>query len=191
MTGRLFIKASGDTWLDCWEQWGVGLEEGALDVLTGFRPNKEVVVNKNVTDKGAAYVAGAGLVDERTINIPFHIVALDYADFLLKRDAFYRVIKSGKVTFKIEKPLVAIYNLYYVNCNQYTQFMDGIAQFMLSMYETNGEQDGDPATVEPMPITQDMEQYVIDLLNVYGRIATEDEVAAIIDDYFEENPVEE
>lgn len=198
LTGRLFIKAPAGAvdadnnpveWYDCWEQWGVGLDEGALDALMGFRPNKEPVVNKNVTAEGAYYVTGAGLVDERNVNIPFHIVAIDFADFLLKRNGFYQAIKSGLVTFKIEKPVQAIYKMYYVSCNQYTQFMDGIAKFMLSMYETNGFNDGDPASVEPMPITEDMEQYVIDLLNLYGRIATEEEVQGIIDHYFEEHPV--
>ena len=136
MLGDLFFKArDGYTdkdghpveWLDAWYEWGVGLEDGALDVLMSFRPNKEPVANKNVTAEGAFYVTGAGLVDERQVSIPFHIVALDKVDFLLKRSAFYEAIKGGMLTIKIARPVEAIYKMYYLTCQQYTQFLSGMA----------------------------------------------------------------
>lgn len=190
MLGQLFVADKYDPqtgepteWIDCFEQWGVGLEYGAFDALMGFRPNKEPVVNKNVTSQGAYYVTGAGLVDERTVNIPFHIVARDFPDFLIKRAGFYNYLKSGLVWFRIEKPLQAIYKMYYISCNQYTQFNSGVAQFMLSMYETNGFADDDNAKFEPIPMTQDMKDYLAEMLELFGCIATDEEVKAIIDNY--------
>lgn len=190
MRGDLFLKAKEGAvdaqghpveWIDTWEQWGVGLEDGALDALMGFRPNKEPIVSKNVTVNGSFYVTGAGLVDERTVNVPFHIVASSKSDFLIKRAGFYEALKDGLLTFKIEKPVQATYKLYYISCNQYTQFLSGIAKFMLTMYESNGYHDGDPASIEPKDA--DTEAYLISLLRQYGHLATEQDVRNIIRNY--------
>lgn len=170
-------------WLDCWVNWGVGLEAGALDALMCFKPNKEPIVNKNVTADGASYVTGAGHVDERTVSIPFHIVARNKADFLLKRQGFYDAIKTGLCIFRIANPVEATYKLYYVSCNQYTQFLSGVAKFMLTMYETNGYDDTDPASVEPMPEEADWEAYLYYLMQKYGKLATETAVRNIVRNY--------
>lgn len=189
MTGDLFIANNYDAqgnpigWLDCYYQWGVSLEDGALDALMGFRPNKEPVVNKNVTADGAFYVTGAGHVDERTVSVPFHIVSGDKADFMLKRNGFYEAIKEGLLTFKIMHPVEAVYKVYYVSCTQYTQYLDGMAKFMLTLYETNGGNDGDQATPQPMPEHEDMAKYLRYLLELYGGLATEQEVRDIVRNY--------
>ena len=177
-------------WLDCYKQWGVSFDDGALDALMGFRPNKEPVVNKNVTAQGAYYVTGAGLVDDRNVSVPFHIVAMGRADFLLKRAGFYNAVKAGLLTFKIVKPLDAIYKVYYTNCTQYTQFLSGMAKFLLGVYETNGDHDGDEATPQPMPVYADMSAYLHQLLSKYGGLATEEAVRNIVRNYtFNGHPV--
>ena len=140
-TGQTFLYSiSVDNLTDLWEAWGVGLENGALDALMSFRPNKEPITNKNVTAQGAVVVCGAGLVDERTVNVPFHIVASNKEDFLTKRNGFYQAIKNGKIILHIEKPVNATYAMYYISCSQYTQFLSGVAKFILTMYEPNTPQ---------------------------------------------------
>lgn len=190
MLGDLFIANQYDPqtgeptgWLDAYYEWGVSLEDGALDALMGFRPNKEPVVNKNVTADGAYYVTGAGHVDERTVSVPFHIVAPNKADFILKRGWFYDAIKTGLITMKIAHPVEAEYQFYYVSCSQYTQYLDGMAKFMLTVYETNGGADGDKATPEPIPEHDDMVAYLNYLLHKYGGLATETEVRNIVRNY--------
>lgn len=137
-TGQTFLYSiSVDNWTDTWEAWGVGLEDGALDALMTFRPNKEPITNKNVTAQGAVVVCGAGLVDERTVSVPIHIVARNKQDFLSKREAFYEAIQEGKIVLRVEKPVQVSYEMYYVSCSQYTQFMIGVAKFILSLYEPN------------------------------------------------------
>lgn len=190
MLGDLYIASQYDEngqpieWLDTWYEWGVGLEDGALDVLMTFRPNKEPIANKNVTAEGAFYVTGAGLVDERTVSVPMHIVADDKADFLMKRAAFYQAINGGLITLKIANPVEAIYRMYYISCNQYTQFLSGIAKFVLVMWESNRfDGDDDPASIEPMPMHKDMVQYMYELFVKYGAFASEQEVRNIIRNY--------
>ena len=183
-TERPSVPFDASEWYDVYEQWGVSFEDGALDVLDSFRPNKEPIVNKNVTAHGASYVTGAGLVDERTINLPFHIVADGKADLIQKRNAFYETIKSGLIILHTERPEVATYQFYYLNCNQFAQNLDGIAKFMLTMYETNRyDDDGDGKQVLPMPENEDMETYIYDLMQKYGGLASYDDVRAIVNNY--------
>lgn len=190
MTGDLLIANAYDPvtkeptgWLDCYDEWGVSFEDGALEALMTFRPNKDPITNNNVTAVGTHYVTGAGLVDERTINIPVHLVALDTADYLLKRKGFYEAIRKGLLTFRITNPVEVTYQFYYVSCTQYQHHINGMAKFMLSVLETNGDGDDDMALPEPMPIHKDMEEYLYDLLELYGSLATEEQVRSIIRNY--------
>lgn len=94
---RLYINNT-----DATDTWNVNLDEGAMDAIMAFRPNKEPVTNKNVTVAGAVVVCGTGLTDERTLSIPLHITANSYADFMAKRDAFFNVIKAGALEVKVK-----------------------------------------------------------------------------------------
>lgn len=178
MTGDLYING-----LDAYVNWGVGLEMGALEALMSFKPNKEPVTNKNVTAEGSYYVCGAGLTDERTVSIPIHIVSQDRADFLIKLSGFYETIKSGLITIDIRKPVVKTYKMYYVNCTNYGHNLAGLAKFMLTMLETNGGHDGDDGGAVPSPTEDDLERYLIYLLEHFGRLATEQEVRDIVRNY--------
>ena len=190
MTGELYIANQYDPdtkeptgWLDCYEEWGVGLEDGALEALMTFRPNKEPVTNNNITAQGTHYVTGAGLVDERTISIPLHLMADNRADYLLKRKGFYEAIQKGLLVFRIAYPVEVTYQFYYVGCTQYQHLINGMAKFMLSVMETNGDGDDDLALPEPMPIHKDMVDYMYYLLEQYGSLATEQQVRNIIRNY--------
>ena len=193
MTGELYLYRNGNTppsepfdpseWLDAYDEWSLSLEKGSLKELMKFRSNKEPIVNKNVTASGAQYVAGAGLVDDRYVSIKLHIVADNWPDYVLKREGFYKAIKGGFITFRIAKPVVVTYRMAYVSCTEYQHFLNGMAKFTLSMYESNGEADTDSALPEPMPIHQDMAAYVRQLLKKYGGLATEAEVRDIIRNY--------
>ena len=128
--GELYINNT-----DAYTAWGVSLEDGGLDALMAFRPNKEPVTNKNVTSNGAVVVSGtAGLVDDRTVSVPMHIVASSKSDFLSKKSAFYAAIKNGALTIQTT---AETYTMYYVSCSQYTQFLSGMAKFILTLYEPN------------------------------------------------------
>ena len=193
MTGELYIYRNGNTppsepfdaseWLEAYDEWSLSLEKGSLNELMKFRSNKEPVVNKNVTASGAQYVAGAGLVDDRYVNIKLHIVADNWPDYVLKREGFYNAIRGGFITLRIAKPVEVTYRMAYVRCTEYRQFLNGMGKFTLSMYESNGGSDTDSALPEPMPVHKDMEAYLHSLLRKYGGLATEAEVRGIIRNY--------
>ncbi len=120
--------------IDAYTTYGVSLEDGG-DSLMAFPPNKQPVTNKNVTADGASVVAGtAGFRDERTVAVPLHIVANSMSDFLAKRNAFYTAVSSGAITLTLPTKGGETHTVYYIDCNQYTQF-DGLARFILNLYE--------------------------------------------------------
>ena len=84
---------------DAYTTWGLRLDGGdqsGYDALTVMRPLKEPVVNKNVTAEGAVVVCGTGLVDERTVSVPVHIVANSYTDFRTKKNALEAYLRNGE-----------------------------------------------------------------------------------------------
>lgn len=78
--------------------WGLRLDgdQSGYDALTAFKPLKEPVTNKNVTAEGAYVVCGTGLVDERTVSVPVHIVAYSYTDFVTKKNALETYLRNGE-----------------------------------------------------------------------------------------------
>jgi hypothetical protein len=131
VTTKLYINNT-----DALATWGVQLDEGGLDALQEFPPNKEPVTNKNVTGEGAVVVCGTGLIDERTINVPIHITANSYTDFKTKRSAFYTAIKGGALNIVVKREWKTKVSgvvktteeqefastMYYIDCQQFTQY---------------------------------------------------------------------
>ena len=173
MAGELFING-----IDAYMTWGVSLEDGALDALMAFAPNKQPVTNKNVTATGAYVVCGECLGDERTVSLPLHLVAKDRTDYLMKRAGFLNYITNhalvlkvalgkeggtiytegrdviGAIKYYYDSPSAAgshpraisvTYGvpyhtataMYYIDCQNYKQFLSGIAKFNLSLYQPN------------------------------------------------------
>ena len=131
MTGELFINGT-----DAYTAYGMSLEDGGLARLMTPAPNKQPVVNKNATAHGSAVVA-AGYKDERTVSVPFHIVAADQSDFLTKYAALCAVLDYGYLAIKTKWQPNVVYNFQYIDCQQYQQFIGGMAKFTLSLYEYN------------------------------------------------------
>lgn len=124
---------------DAYATWGLQLDGGdqsGYDALLAFKPLKEPVTNKNVTAQGAVVVCGTGLVDERNVSVPVHIVAKSYTDFITKKSALFTELRSGALSVSVTRewripgtdkftesnPPEFASTMYYTSCNQYTQF---------------------------------------------------------------------
>lgn len=133
MTGELFINNT-----DAYTAWGVSMEDGALEKLMAPPPMKEPVTNNNVTAHGVAVVV-SGYRDARTVSLPLHLVASSKSDFLTKRAAFFAELAKGSLTVKVGTvsgvTLDITYNMEYIDCPQYQQYLDGMAKFALNLYE--------------------------------------------------------
>lgn len=133
MTGELFINGT-----DAYTAYGMSLEDGGLARLMTPAPNKQPVSNKNVVTDGASVVGvTVGCKDERTVSIPFHIIAADQSDFLTKYAALCAVLDNGIVSISTRWQPNVVYHFIYIDCQQYQQFIVGMAKFTLSLYEPN------------------------------------------------------
>lgn len=138
MTGELYIKTPGtnNQFVDAYTSFGMSLEDGGLARLMTPAPNKQPVANKNVVTDGASVVGVTiGCKDERTISVPFHVIASDQEDFILKYAALCAVLDSGYLAIKTKWQPNVVYNFIYIDCQQYQQFIGGMAKFTLSLYE--------------------------------------------------------
>lgn len=133
MTGELFINN-----VDTYTAYGMSLEDGGLERLMTPAPNKQPVTNKNVVTDGAGVVdVTVGHKDERTVSVPFHIIAADQSDFLTKYAAFCAVLNNGNLAIRTKWQPNVVYHFIYIDCQQYQQFIGGMAKFTLSLYEPN------------------------------------------------------
>ena len=129
--------------IDTYEEWGLSLEDNAMNALLAPPPNKEPVVNKNQTAWGAQVVV-AGLTDERTITLQVHIVsdtgtqAQRRAAFYSKYYAFVSFIKNNVFRIKVRDysgTLRTTTDLYFLDCQNFRSFDGTMAVFNLSLYE--------------------------------------------------------
>lgn len=150
MRGDLYIKGTGTSspsgatdplvtggWVDAFDAFGMSLEDTGISRIMAPAPNKEPITNKNVNEQGAVVVAGVGCKEERTISVPFHLLASSKSDFLTKFSALCAVLNGGAIDIKLAVQPSVIYHFYYIDCPQYTQFNGTMAIFALQMYEPN------------------------------------------------------
>ena len=150
MRGEIYVKGYGTAspsgatdplvtggWVDAYDAFGMSLEDTGISRILAPAPNKEPVTNKNVVAQGAAVVAGVGLKQDRTISVPFHIVAVSKSDFISKFAALCNVLDGGSIDIKLGWAPSVIYHFVYIDCPQYTQYDGTMALFSLQLYEPN------------------------------------------------------
>lgn len=189
-----------------------GGDQNGYDVLVGQKSYKEPVTNKNVTAHGAYVVTGIGLTDERTVSVPVHIIAKSYTLFRTQKALLEQVLESGELNVQVRRcwkiPETATIKeevefsstMICLGFSSYTQFSQvqrksynsatdtwtdvagtgyGVAKFMLTLYESNSN----PSSVLPEPTYDDMNEYLSNMLETYGRLSTERAVRNIVRNY--------
>ena len=127
------------------ETWGLKLTHGALAALMTPPPMKERIVYKSRISNGAKAITNPQMekVDERSISLPVHFVAISEADFLSKYYQFCNELKRGILTIEVKLNQINTlqFNTYYVSCTSYSHFYGGIAKFVLKVQEYNPAND--------------------------------------------------
>ena len=136
----VFTQNDNGTWIDAYLRYGVSFTESSLSALTTPAPNKQPVENKNRTQHGKRVVRTTSLVkkDDRDINIEMHLKANSTSQFWSRYDLFcteqldygFMEIINGHIPTKE-------FRLTYINCTQFSEFMEQIAKFILRMNEPN------------------------------------------------------
>lgn len=139
MTGDLYIKGTGtnNQFVDAYTTFGMSLEDTGISRILCPAPNKQPVTNKNVNVHGATIVAGTGCKEERTIGVPFHIVAASKTAFNNYYDALCDLLDGGWVDVKLARKPNTVFHFQYIDCQQYTEYNGEMAIFNLQLYEPN------------------------------------------------------
>lgn len=146
--GTLFLRYTGgyelkpnamsEGWVDMYIQWGVSFTETSLSAIVTPAPNKEAVENKSRLQNGKRVIRNSAYVkkDERDVNVEMHIAATDEQDFWDKYDRFCdNVLDYGFLDIKIINRPNKVFRFTYLNCAQFSEFMEQLAKFTLRLNE--------------------------------------------------------
>lgn len=132
MKGDLYINGK-----DAYDTWGISLTDGAISALMTPAPQKSIIENKSRNEHGKRVLNSNPKVDERDINLQIHLTASTKEDFFAKYESFCNELATGSLKIKTKYQPSVIYKTNYLSCNQFSEFMFGIAKFTLKLNEPN------------------------------------------------------
>ena len=123
---------------DAFTRYGISLSTGGFSALRKPAPNKPFIESKRRTQHGKSVIRNNPKKDERDLVLPINMTASSESDFLAKYDLFVtEVLDTGFVEIVTSSQPTVAYKCEYKDCQQYQEFMQGMAKFMLLLTETN------------------------------------------------------
>ena len=124
-------------------RWGITLSSGGFSALRKPAPNKPFIESKSRLQHGKRVVRNNPRKDERSLILPINMTALSESDFITKYDLFVsEVLDTGQLNISTTSQPTVVYRCIYEVCQQYQEFMQGMAKFMLLLTETNPNNRG-------------------------------------------------
>lgn len=130
MIGELFINNK-----DAYLEWGLFMDETSLSSLMTPAPNKSFIENKSRQQNGKRVIKVNPKKDERNLTLQINFVASSKESFFEKYYSFCNELDSGVLNIKTKYQPNVVYKTIYVSCNQFSQFMQGIAKYVLKINE--------------------------------------------------------
>lgn len=128
--GQIYING-----LDAYEEWGISMDTTSLSSLMTPAPNKTLPENKSRLRNGKDFVNIPRKVDERDVTLTINLTAPTEDEFISRYASFCEVLAGGTLRINTRYQPGVYYNFEYLSCNQFTQFMRGIASFSLKLNE--------------------------------------------------------
>jgi len=133
MTNELFINGK-----DAYTEWGLFMDESSMSQLRTPPGMKDVVNNKSRLQHGAQYVKTQPVkMDERSLALSVQFTAKNETEFNTRYNAFVQELMTGWLNITTHHEPNVEYKMRYVSCNQYSEFMQGIAKFALKLVEVD------------------------------------------------------
>ena len=133
MTNDLYING-----YDAYTEFGMSFEGRARVALLTPPALKDPIVNKSRVEHGTRYITGnSPKVEERSLDLAFHIVAASEADFLYKYEGLCRELEGEELTLVTRQKPDTYYHLIYRSCTQYEEYNGTMAKFVLRVIEPN------------------------------------------------------
>ena len=128
--GQIYING-----IDAYEEWGISMDTQSLSALMTPPPNKTLPENKSRLRNGKEVAKVARKVDERDVTLTINLTAPTEEEFIDRYARFCEVLAEGVLRINTQYQPGVYYNFEYQSCNQFTQFMRGIASFSLKLNE--------------------------------------------------------
>lgn len=130
--GELFING-----VDAYTEYGMSMESSALSALMTPPPNKEYIENKSRQEHGKRVVVNNPKIEERDVNLPFHISAKSKSDFFGKYSKLCQLLANGRLEITTSYQDGVVYRMNYLSCSQFSEYRLGMAKFTLRLNEPN------------------------------------------------------
>ena len=113
------------------------MDTSSLSALMTPPPMKEFIENKSRLEHGKRIITSNPKIDERNITLTFNLTAKNEEQFFSRYNSFCEELAIGVLNIKSKYQPDVVYKTIYLSCNQFTQFMRGIAKFSLKLIEPN------------------------------------------------------
>ena len=132
MEGEFYINDK-----DSYTTWGISMDTSSLSALMAPPPMKEFIENKSRLENGKRVITSNSKIDERNITLTFNLTAKSEDQFFARYNSFCEELATGVLHIRSKYQPNVVYKTIYLSCNQFTQFMRGIASFSLKLVEPN------------------------------------------------------
>ncbi len=121
---------------DAFDEWGISMDMTSLSALMTPPPSKELPENNSRRSNGKKFVSGMPRkVADRDLTLTINLSAPDESEFFARYLSFCEELKGGALNIRTKYQPKTTYRCEYLSCNQFTQFMRGIASFSLRLNE--------------------------------------------------------
>lgn len=118
------------------EKWGISLGESSLSELMTPPANKAFIENESRLQHGKQILVANPKVEARNLTLQLNLTAATKSAFFDKYNLFCKeVLATGVLNIETGYQEGVVYKTIYVSCNQFSQFMQGIAKFSLKLIE--------------------------------------------------------
>lgn len=143
MTGQFFINGQ-----DAYTTWGVTLSETGLSALMTPAPNKAIIENRSRLQHGKRVITDNPKKDDRDLTLVINLTARSKEQFLARYASFCQELAKGRLDIKVAAMPGTVYRMDYQDCQQFSEFMFGIAKFSLRLNEPNPEDRGEEPAID-------------------------------------------
>lgn len=126
------LKING---IDAFVTYGMSLSDGGVSALMTPAPNKAYISNKSRLENGSRVINNNPKVDERTVTLPFHIIAPTKEIFFQRYEALCNVLAEGEIEIWSCYYPEKLFRMKYQSCTQFSEYSRQMAKFSLKLIE--------------------------------------------------------
>lgn len=129
--------------VDAFSRYGIFLTSGGFSALRKPAPMKRFIENKIRTEHGKRIIMKDPKVEERTLTLPVVMTAKSETEFTQRYNRFCsEILEKGMLNIVVTSIPNVVFRCIYEDCQQYTEFVQEMAKFVLKLVEPNPKDRG-------------------------------------------------